>query len=469
MLYSCKEKSAKDLGRKIIGKFTAGGRYDNAKYSSRLITDNVEYDFIVKNLTENNKFVGRRGVFLSNGKRLGTIVTYIDGENAQWTHLRSSMLAYTTINLLSMINRFPETAVRVATDSMYIHKKYIEDVKPYLKMQSIFNDSENWGTWRIKREMLHDYCLSADAEILNDYVEYSSEFSPSSLPPVSDPVTRYKIVYLSGCGGSGKTTRAIELYKNSNVIVLTPTHRLARELTQRGVKAYTYHSFFRYKGDLWTPERMGDKFIPEIVIWDEICTVSEETLKLFLDWLSKKNTKIILCGDPGQPPPFSGNSPHEWLKSYVDYHEEVTTDYRSLDEQLRELKSKIRLQSNKTQCEILRTSIAETPLDEFWKSWNPSDVIIASRKIVRDELQNKLFKLHEKKFPTMKVPLCYRPSDTRRQNILVDIPGESQQQILVLNDIVLVDIKYVKDAIHDGSHGAVKSHWMLGYAATIHS
>ena len=34
----------------------------------------------------------------------------------------------------------------------------------------------------------------------------------------------------------------------------------------------------------------------------------------------------------------------------------------------------------------------------------------------------------------------------------------------MLNDIVLVDIKYVKDALR-----ADKSPWMLGYAATIHS
>ena len=97
-LYRCREKIAKDIGRKIIGKFTTGGRFDNAKYSSRLIIDNAEYDFIIKNLTMTNRYVTRKDAFLSNRKRLGTIVTYIDGETAQYTHLRSSMLAYTTIN-----------------------------------------------------------------------------------------------------------------------------------------------------------------------------------------------------------------------------------------------------------------------------------------------------------------------------------------------------------------------------------
>jgi len=66
------------------------------------------------------------------------------------------------------------------------------------------------------------------------------------------------------------------------MIVLTPNHRLAREIKQRNVDACTYHSFFRYKGDEWTPERMGEKFIPEIIIWDEICPVSLDVLNKFL-------------------------------------------------------------------------------------------------------------------------------------------------------------------------------------------
>ena len=38
-------------------------------------------------------------------------------------HLTSYMLGYACINLILMINRFPDTAVRVAVDSLYINKK----------------------------------------------------------------------------------------------------------------------------------------------------------------------------------------------------------------------------------------------------------------------------------------------------------------------------------------------------------
>ena len=70
--------------------------------------------------------------------------------------------------------------------------------------------------------------------------------------------------------------------------MLTPTHRLARDFHEREIPASTYHGFFRYKGDDWTPERMGTKKIPDVIIWDEICTVPKEIIKMFLDWLNKK-------------------------------------------------------------------------------------------------------------------------------------------------------------------------------------
>ena len=54
------------------------------------------------------------------------------------------------------------------------------------------------------------------------------------------------------------------------------------------------------------------------------------------------------------------------------------------------------------------------------------------------------------------VPLCYRPVDTRRQNMEVEIPGKCEKQILVLNDIVPVDINAVEDAL-----SANKSPWTL--------
>ena len=147
---------------------------------------------------------------------------------------------------------------------------------------------------------------------------------PSTAPRYDDPLTRYRLSYLNGGGGSGKTTRAIELFRTRKPLVLTPTHRLAKEMRTRDVKAQTYHSFFRWSGqNEWTPERMGQKFISRVIIWDEICTVPCPILQKFLDWLDQKGIQVICCGDQGQPPPIAGEMPHDWLKLKADYYEEI--------------------------------------------------------------------------------------------------------------------------------------------------
>jgi hypothetical protein len=192
--------------------------------------DDTEYDFVIADAVSKNIYVDRKDAFLSDGTKFGTVVTYCDGHCSQYTHLRSSMLGYACINLFSMINRFPDFAVRVAVDSFYIDVKHSDAVAEFT------NPDEIWGSWRIKKEMLRDYSQSADVEISNDYLRGDNLSERSNAPPCSDPICRYKTVYLNGCGGSGKTTRAIELFRGKcSMIVLTPTHRLAREIAQRGV------------------------------------------------------------------------------------------------------------------------------------------------------------------------------------------------------------------------------------------
>ena len=120
---------------------------------------------------------------------------------------------------------------------------------------------------------------------------------------------------------------------------------------------------------------------------------------MFLDWLKMKKTVVILCGDHGQPPPFGSISPDECLKDYVDYYEEMTTDRISLDEELTTLKANIRCTNNRNQGRKLREAIPKTSLEEFYNTWKPTDMIVASRKKVRYIIMKKLFYLHGKKFP----------------------------------------------------------------------
>ena len=68
------------------------------------------------------------------------------------------------------------------------------------------------------------------------------------------------------------------------------------------------------------------------------------------------------------------------------------------------------------------------------------------------------------------MPLLYRPRYTRRQNMMVTIPGpllddRPDQRELILNDVVEVPFKYARELL-DGKWGP---DWALGYALTVHS
>ncbi len=96
---------------------------------------------------------------------------------------------------------------------------------------------------------------------------------------------------------------------------------------------------------------MGQKYIPRIIIWDEVCSVPTPILETFLDWLDHRGVQVICCGDQGQPPPITGEMPHDWINQHVDYYEEVEVDYRAKDEALKALKRVICLKPDKDQCQ----------------------------------------------------------------------------------------------------------------------
>jgi len=188
-----------------------------------------------------------------------------------------------------------------------------------------------------------------------EYKRHQRDLPLSTAPCHDDPLTRHQLSYLNGGGGSGKTTRAIELFHVRDPLVFTPTHRLAKEIRVRGAEAQTYHSFFRWSGQAeWTPERMGQKYMPRVIIWDEVCTVPRHILQMFLDWLQNRGVQVICCGDQGQPPLIAGEMPHDWLKQAAGYYEEIEIDHRAKDPALKALKRSIHLQPDEDQCREMR-------------------------------------------------------------------------------------------------------------------
>ena len=105
----------RDEACSVIGKFTQGSVADGKGLTRRLVIDQGELDFLVRDTRQSGPLVGA-----PQKCPLGHILTYYDGSEPQYTDLRSRMLAYAHINLLSMLSMFtPDEAVRVATDSIY--------------------------------------------------------------------------------------------------------------------------------------------------------------------------------------------------------------------------------------------------------------------------------------------------------------------------------------------------------------
>ena len=163
--------------------------------------------------------------------------------------------------------------------------------------------------------------------------------------------------------------------------------------------------------------------------------------------------------------------PHDWLRELAAYYEEVEVDHRAKDPLLKALKKRIRLQPDRVQCREVRKALPGClGWERFVEAWKPCDLILTSRQKVRDRAQRLLFERHEEYFPDTSVPLLYRHKDTRRQNIMVIIPGllldgRPDRQELVLNDVVEVPLEYAREVL-DGRWG---QYWALGYAITVPS
>ncbi|MEW8688991.1 MAG: hypothetical protein AB2556_24495 [Candidatus Thiodiazotropha sp.] len=151
--------------------------------------------------------------------------------------------------------------------------------------------------------------------------------------------------------------------------------------------------------------------------------------------------------------------PHDWLQRRADSYEEVLADHRAKEPAQKALKKGIHLQPDRVQCQAKRKAPPSgLGWDRFVEAWKPGELILTSRQKVGDWAQRLLFERHEKHFPDVPVPLLYRPKDTRRQNIMVTIPGplvldgRPNQQELVLDDVVEVPLQNAREVL-DGKWG----------------
>ena len=161
--------------------------------------------------------------------------------------------------------------------------------------------------------------------------------------------------------------------------------------------------------------------------------------------------------------------PHDWLHEHAAYYEEVEVDHRAKDPLLKTLKKRIRLQPDKTQCREVRKALPGClGWERFLEAWKPYDLIFTPGRRFATGPRGCCSSAMRSVSRTS--PLLYRPKDTRRQNIMVTIPGSllygrPDQQKLVLTDVVEVPLKYAREVL-DGKWG---QDWALGHALTVHS
>ncbi|CAG8710488.1 13884_t:CDS:10, partial [Racocetra persica] len=239
------------------GKFTQGDKIDEKRLTYRLVTDEGELDFLVKDCTDAGTFAGKEK-------------------------------SYAYINLLEMLRRFdPNEVVRIATDSIYVQKEAlykIENIPAFFKQvevkldpnlclhypscamcsdpEEFFISKSEYAKWikeflKTKRPLQLNQ--QEEQEVRNIQPGQWHDKGEKIYGPVAD-IALELIKDIPDRGGSGKTIQAIKIFKDISMVVFTHTNALAKDFqNDRKVKAQTWHSFFRWNGvEEWTPEQ---KFI----------------------------------------------------------------------------------------------------------------------------------------------------------------------------------------------------------------
>ncbi|RHZ64217.1 hypothetical protein Glove_326g94 [Diversispora epigaea] len=205
-----------DVSCAIIDKLTQG--------------DEGELDFLIKDCTDAETFTDRK---------------------------KSSILAYAHINLLEMIRKFelneivfykiekvpaffkqvetksnsnlclhidyPSCAMCIDPGELLIYSKseYVKWIKEFQKTKMSL---VNYGCEKIYSPVINIVYWSK-----NRHWKSIKEILDSTTPLIHDLITKYRNSYLNGEGRSGKTTRAIRIFKDINMVILTHTNALAKD------------------------------------------------------------------------------------------------------------------------------------------------------------------------------------------------------------------------------------------------
>ncbi|PKK67854.1 hypothetical protein RhiirC2_782990 [Rhizophagus irregularis] len=231
----------------IIGKFTQGNKVEEKRLIHRVVIDEGELDFLIQDCI-------KEGTYASSDKYpLEHILTFSSNEvggadtsKFQCSHKIPScaMCEAEVFYSKEAVKEFAKEVKKntqpskvVTKESEPLKEEKIREIQP--------------GQWHDKGEKIHGPDPNVVYWPKNRHWESIKNITESIAPSIHDPITRSRVSYLNGGGGSGKTTRTIRIFKDINIIVFTHTNALAKD----------------FQNDReWTPERMGEKKFSQVVI-----------------------------------------------------------------------------------------------------------------------------------------------------------------------------------------------------------
>ncbi|CAG8851063.1 3479_t:CDS:2, partial [Gigaspora margarita] len=175
---------------------------------------------------------------------------------------------------LTLYSHYPSCAMCSDSEKLLISKlEYAKWIKKFLKIKRpLFYKPDSYAfLYQLKEQEIQEIqpdqwhnkgekIYRLDENIIywpkDRHWELIKNIPDSIVPTIHDPITRCQKLYLNGGGGSGKTTRAIRIFKDINMIIFTYTNALAKDFQEK---------YNNGVGE-WTPKHMREEKFSQVVI-----------------------------------------------------------------------------------------------------------------------------------------------------------------------------------------------------------
>lgn len=294
-------------------------------------------------------------------------------------HIHSYILAYCHIQIDKEV---------FAHDFDHIQKVLVDSItisEPFTNYITDNIEPEVIGKWKYEKFRYYQYCppqphtVTIDVENIGVYTKYLASSTPN-------------LTILHAPPGHGKTFTCLNLIKNHRHIILSVTRKMAKKFKNEGFSALTrkfaLNPYGAFDGVNMNLPKNVLIYVPEIGFWEL------EEAKPCIEWLLQHNYSILSDGDRSQMLPVNGTSAWDYFDKNHTVVDFVSEDYRSKDEETKQLKREIR---GLTNAEIIE-KIGTKKIEYLLENWHPDDYIYSSTHEIRQYLHKKLNEIYEEKY-----------------------------------------------------------------------